>query len=147
MQPFFTIRSPFIQAQLWCQSRSAPTIAAEASKLRAAGAPWLASLLQAPPKAGPLLTNALPGQSWHQWGEAVDCYVTGSQNEAIWDAKHPGYRVYAEEAVKLGLDAGANWKTMKDTVHVQLRQQASPSSAGMSWAEIEAAMIKRFRED
>lgn len=146
MRPFFTVRGPAIQAKLWCQSRTRAQIVLESKRLHDAGAPWLASLLD-PTKAlkGPKVTNALPGASWHQWGEAVDCFVAGAKSEAIWNTKHPGYRVYAEEAVRLGLEAGANWKSLPDTVHVQSLAAASPLAAGKSWSDVEAAMIRLYK--
>ncbi len=145
MTPFFTLRGPGVQAKLWCQSRSAEQIERQAEKLRAAGAPWLAGMLRRDfAAAGPPVTNALPGLSWHQWGEAIDCFPMGANGQAIWNPKHASYRVYAGEAKKLGLEAGGFWKRFPDAVHVQLRSAASPLAAGFTWPQIEAAMRRRF---
>jgi hypothetical protein len=145
MRPFYTLRGPGVQARLWCQSRSAVQIQAQAAALRKAGAPWLASLLDVKfSMSGPAVTNALPGLSWHQWGEAVDCFAVGVTGAAIWDPKHSSYRIYAEEAKNLGLEAGGLWTRFPDAVHVQWRKAPSPLSAGLSWISIEEEMARRF---
>ena len=145
MRPFFTMRGPGVQAKLWCQSRTAAQIEKQIQSLRWAGAHWLAGLLDPTwAKTGPAVTNALPGMSWHQWGEAIDCFVLGEDGNAVWDARHASYRVYAEEARKLRLEAGGLWLRFPDAVHVQLRQTSSPLKAGMSWAEVDAEMRRRF---
>lgn len=93
------------------------------------------------------MTNAPPGYSWHQWGEAVDSFwVVGGTAE--WSSAKKiegvnGYQVYAEEASNLGLDAGGLWKSLKDWPHVQLRPAGSPAKA-LSLAEINGEMKKRF---
>jgi hypothetical protein len=145
LKPFFTVRGPGVQAKLWCQSRTAAQISAQKSALTQAGAGWLAGLLDVRwAGTGPQVTNALPGLSWHQWGEAIDCYVEGERKEAIWNVRHAGYRIYAEEAKRLGLEAGALWTRFPDAVHVQWRAEGSPLRTGMSWAQIDAAMRKKF---
>ncbi len=145
LRPFFTVRGPGVQARLWCQSRSGEQIAAEASAMRRAGAPWLASLLDVNLAAtGPRVTHALPGLSWHQWGEAIDCFVVGANNQAIWTPSHPHYRIYATEASRLGLEAGAFWVKFSDAVHVQKRKGANPLRAGWTWPRIEEEMKRRF---
>ena len=62
------------------------------------------------PQKGDPVTNAIPGLSWHQWGEAVDCFWVVN-NKAVWDLETVvnglnRFMVYANEAKKLGLDAG-----------------------------------------
>jgi peptidoglycan LD-endopeptidase CwlK len=139
MVPYFGLRSPREQAKLWRQSRSAPEIAAGVEKLRDGGAPWLANVLQSTPASSDKhVTNALPGMSWHQWGEALDCYrdIGGKPN---WDPKN--YAEYANiaEMAAIGLTAGGHWPNLKDWPHVQLRPQAGPQSL-YSYATIDARM-------
>ena len=132
MVPSETIRSPFLQAKYWCQSRSVSEIDTAITELRQKKANFLVSCIEAVgPIEGPKITNALPGYSWHQWGEALDCFwqVNGKAN---WDCDMlvnglNGYQVYAAEAKKLGLDAGFFWTSIKDAPHVQYREAGSPS--------------------
>ncbi len=149
MRPYFTLRSPWDQARFWRQSRSIEQINRRASDLRADGAGYIADvLISVGPQFGDPVTDALPGQSWHQWGEAVDCFwlVDGraewSDRKEI-DGKN-GYRVYTEKAEAMGLTAGGNWSRLKDWPHVQKSRFSSPLSAGRSWSEISSEMQTRF---
>jgi len=148
MRPYMGLRDPFEQARLWRQSRAREEIQARIASLRAQGAAFLAHCIESVgPQHGRPVTNALPGLSWHQWGEAVDCFwlVDG---KAEWSASKliggsNGYRVYAAEAEALALTAGGHFSSLKDWPHVQLRADASPLSS-LSIVEIDAAMAAMF---
>lgn len=148
MRPYFGIRNPFEQAKLWRQSRTREEINQKIAELQTKGAPFLAHCLKSVgPQNGPHVTNALPGLSWHQWGEAVDCFwVVAGQAE--WSTvkqvnARNGYRVYAEQAMQLGLDAGGLWRSLKDWPHVQLRKAGSPLGA-YAIGEIDRKMAAKF---
>ncbi len=84
--PYFTVRSPIVQAKLWCQSRPISEIAAKRAEMVAGGAPKLAALLLDKYTAcGRRVTNAPPGLSWHQWAKAVDCFIE-EKGCAIWNS-------------------------------------------------------------
>ncbi|MCP4565247.1 MAG: M15 family metallopeptidase [Bosea sp.] len=149
MRPYFGLRKPEEQARLWRQSRAIEEIQAAEQRLRQSGAPFLADVLvSVGPQHGPHVTNALPGLSWHQWGEAVDCFWA-LNGQAEWSPTKivdgiNGYRFYANRAKNMGLEAGGLWPSFKDWPHVQLRAAGSPVSAGMSMAEIDTQMKQRF---
>lgn len=139
MRPFFTVRGPAVQARLWAQSRTPEQIERARAMLIRAKAPWLAGFLKTEyAMRGRWATAALPGQSWHQWGEAIDCFAVGTRGEAVW--ANAVYECYATAAKVNGLEAG-HWWASKDSVHVQLRNEGRPH---MIWAEIEDAMRERF---
>ena len=99
------------------------------------------------PQNGDPVTKTPPGISWHQWGEALDCFwlVDGA---AEWSLRRMvngqnGYHVYADEAEKLELTPGGHWPRFKDWPHVQLRDADNAASV-MSLAQIDAAMKARF---
>jgi hypothetical protein len=148
MRPYTTLRSPFEQASLWRQSRSKEEIEARIAELKAAQAPFLADcIVRVGPQRGDPVTNAIPGLSWHQWGEAVDCFwlVDGT---AEWSTRKKvnglnGYQVYAEEAQAAGLTAGGLWSSFKDWPHVQLRSAGSPLGE-MGLVAIDTEMSRRF---
>lgn len=132
MVPYEGLRSPQMQARYWVQGRSLAEVQSTVDDLKQERAFFLVKCIEAADtKDGPIITNALPGCSWHQWGEAVDCYwlLNGSK---IWDtitvnnAGINGYKLYADVALKLGLDAGYYWQGIVDAVHVQLKKEASP---------------------
>jgi peptidoglycan L-alanyl-D-glutamate endopeptidase CwlK len=91
-------RSPAEQLKLWQQGRDAK------------------GAVIAPGKVVTQLKFGL-----HNVGIAVDWTKDGSPADGlqpVW--KLEDYRVLAEEAVKLGLEAGFNWSGFKDGPHVQL---------------------------
>jgi D-alanyl-D-alanine carboxypeptidase. len=149
MRPSTGLRDPFEQGRLWRQSRSIEEIRAKLAQLRAAGAPFLAECIDSVgPQSGGRVTNAIPGLSWHQWGQALDCFwlVDG---KAEWSTRkvingHNGYQVLADEAERLGLTAGGHWSSLKDWPHVQLDRASSPLSGGRKLAQIDAEMAARF---
>lgn len=149
MVPSQSVRTPEQQARYWRQSRSVVEINQAIAMLRSSGAAYLAEVLESVgPQHGDEVTKVLPGNSWHQWGEAVDCFweVNGA---AVWSTTKKvnglnGYQVYAQEAKALGLTAGLLWPRFKDAPHVQLRADDNPRSSGMAWADIDETMRSRF---
>jgi hypothetical protein len=144
VRPFVTGRDVFTQAKLWRQSRSSEEIKSAVERLKHESAPWLAEVVEGVgPQLGRWATNALPGQSWHQWGEAVDCFVVAENGRGVWSSRHPGYESYASEAKKAGLNSGFYW-SRRDAVHVQLRQEGV--RAHYTWPEIDAKMLELHRK-
>jgi peptidoglycan LD-endopeptidase CwlK len=148
MRPYVARRDPLEQARLWRQSRSIEEIEAKVAAFNDAGATFLAKCIdQVGPQAGRLVTKAPPGFSWHQCDEAVDCFwlVDGVAEWSIQKLSGGvnGYRVFAEEAEKLGLTPGGPWAKLKDWPHVQFRADATPAEA-MSLLDIDKAMKERF---
>lgn len=140
--PYTGVRTPWEQARLWRQSRSTATVNAAINRLIAGGGSFLAQVLQdvGPIPTGPKVTNALPGYSWHQWGEGLDCYwQVGGKPE--WNDLR-GYKVYAEEATVRGLTAGGYWTSLQDWPHIQ-KQSRSPAAIH-SMNEINGRMIELF---
>jgi hypothetical protein len=148
MRPNEGLRDPFIQAKYWRQSRTKEVIQLKIAELRSEGADFLAHCIESVgPQHGDPVTNSIPGLSWHQWGEALDCFWV-VKGKAIWDLTTVvnglnGFMVYADEAKKLGLDAGLFWKSLRDSPHVQLRKAANPTRL-YSLKEINKTMKQRF---
>jgi peptidoglycan L-alanyl-D-glutamate endopeptidase CwlK len=91
---------------------------------------------------GKIVTNAKGGQSFHNFGIAVDLcpFVDGKarfDDEKAFDS-------IGEEALIVGLEWGGNWKKIKDRPHIQLggisikECQALYSKGGLKavWAEV-----------
>jgi hypothetical protein len=119
----------------------------EISRLKDSGALFLAFCIEdVGPQDGPHVTNAIPGYSLHQWGEALDCVwiVNGAREFSVSKKVNGknGYRVYAEEAANLGLTAGGFWPDFPDWAHVQLHP-GTPDSK-FTLLEIDAEMRRRF---
>lgn len=145
MVPYETERDVWQQARLWRRSRTTAQVRQRVKNLRLVGAHFIADVIEqvGPQKTGPWATNALPGQSWHQWGLACDLY---------WDKNGPdvpggiewndltGYRKFAEIAQKAGLTSGFFWQS-RDAVHVQLPAQPKPV---VTLAQLSKLMEKRY---
>jgi peptidoglycan LD-endopeptidase CwlK len=150
MRPYETLRTPLEQGKIWRQSRTREQVQAKIREFRNAGAEFLAFCIESVgPQSGRHVTDAPPGLSWHQWGEAFDSFwvVNGA---AEWSTTKKinglnGYRVYAEEAERLGLTAGGLWPSFKDWPHVQLKSAKSPKNS-FTIAEIDRRMRDRFGE-
>jgi peptidoglycan LD-endopeptidase CwlK len=148
MRPYNGLRTPLEQAKLWRQSRTSLQIRRKIEELRDQGALYLSSVIQeAGPQHGPEVTRAIPGFSWHQWGEAVDCFWA-VDGDAEWSTTRKinglnGYKVYAEEAKKIGLTPGGLWTSFKDWPHVQLRAESNPGQV-LSQQDINDEMERRF---
>jgi peptidoglycan LD-endopeptidase CwlK len=148
MRPNEGLRAPAQQARYWRQSRSREEINRKINELRSSGADFLSNCIeQVGPQHGPHVTNAIPGYSWHQWGEALDCFWV-VDDRAVWDLKTEvngvnGYMVYASEAKKLGMDAGYYWHSFRDAPHVQFRKEANPAAV-FSLSDINRIMAERF---
>lgn len=70
---------------------------------------------------GTIVTNAKGGQSQHNFGIAIDFCPDVSDKPGLqpsWAEKD--YYLLRDEAKKLGLESGLDWKSFKDAPHVQL---------------------------
>ncbi len=148
MRPNNGLRTPLAQAKLWRQSRSIEEITAKIDEFKSQGALFLANCIAtAGPQHGDHATNAPPGFSWHQWGEAMDCFWV-LDGKAEWSTTKQvdganAYHVFADIGSSLGLTPGGHWPKFKDWPHVQLSKHDSPA-AEKSLIEIDDAMKKKF---
>lgn len=85
---------------------------------------------------GKIVTNAKGGQSYHNFGIAIDWALdkdtTREGLQPDWNAD--AYKTVADEAIKLGLEPGLYWK-FKDAPHVQLKIKAN----GLALVNLQAA--------
>ena len=142
MSPYVGARSPAEQARLWRRSRSTSEIMSAVGTLRAAGAAWLAGVLDGvgAQATGPEVTRALPGLSWHQHGLAVDC-VPLVGGKAVWDDARL-WTIYRAAAKRHGLFPASVRQPAFDRPHVQAR--ADSPQAATTWRQIDAAMQARW---
>jgi peptidoglycan L-alanyl-D-glutamate endopeptidase CwlK len=74
---------------------------------------------------GPIVTNAKPGASMHNYGLAVDC-VPDLPGPILWqpdwftgDAR---WKTFLAQALTCGLAEGAEWRTFPDAPHLYLQE-------------------------
>jgi peptidoglycan hydrolase-like protein with peptidoglycan-binding domain len=78
--------------------------------------------------AGSIVTNAKPGESYHNFGLAFDFAVV-KNGRAVWDQNHPDWKAFVAIGKGLGLDWGGDWRTFKDYPHLQ--QGDAPTLASL----------------
>ncbi|MBO0887490.1 M15 family metallopeptidase [Candidatus Bathyarchaeota archaeon] len=66
----------------------------------------------------PIVTNAPPGFSFHQFGLAVDC-VPMTDKGPDWNITHPVWQRMIAVGQSLGLTSGATWRSFPDAPHFQ----------------------------
>ena len=146
-----TTRGPLWQARAFARGRTKTELVSEGQRIGQLGSPLLGKMLMdITPVVGKRITNAPPGDSWHQWGLAVDIYplvwIDPAGDKTRKNRKvDPGLANYynlGEMAAGMGLISGGGWKS-PDWPHVQFLEQTAPSRL-YSWREIEQRMVREF---
>ncbi|MCM3673038.1 M15 family metallopeptidase [Peribacillus simplex] len=84
--------------------------------------------------AKPNVTNAKPGQSFHNFGLAIDYFlVTDDGKTALWTVKTKWKRV-AAIGKDLGFKWGGDWTGFKDYPHLEM-------TGGLSYSQLQAGKI------
>jgi len=69
---------------------------------------------------GRIVTNAKGGESWHNYGVAVDCEPESKELAIDWNPSHPQWKRMETAGISLGLTSGATWTRLVDAPHFQL---------------------------
>jgi len=121
LRPYCTKRDVWEQARLYRQSRTWTEIKEMMCRLEEEGGTFLSKvILEVGPQYGRWVTNAPPGFSWHQYGEACDLFVQENY-KAIWNPTHPGYLSLHENSKKRGL---TTLESINDPNHCQLKKHS-----------------------
>ncbi len=145
---YMTRRTPWEQARFYRQDKTTERIEEKMRNLERAGAPLMAHVLNVVgPQYGRRVTNALPGDSWHQHSQAWDaCHLLDLDDDGIldynWDTSHAAWARYHELALHHGLSPGPKW----DKVHLQFQPVSAPHRM-MPWQEIDMNMKFYYGED
>ncbi len=70
-------------------------------------------------RPGPIVSNARPGQSYHNYGLAVDL-ASLKGNTIDWSDTSPNWAIMGAEGQRLGLEWGGAWTSFVDRPHWQL---------------------------
>jgi len=94
-------------------------------------------------KPGPKVTYAKGGESYHNYGIAVDFALKEMVNGSHFPEPHAVWGIIGEEAAKLGLTWGGNFHSLKDKPHVEapialalVRQQYDKGGRESVWANV-----------
>jgi peptidoglycan L-alanyl-D-glutamate endopeptidase CwlK len=76
---------------------------------------------------GDIVTNAKGGESYHNYGLAIDFALMNINGEIVWDMEYDGngnsksdWSEVVEIAKSLGFDWGGDWVSFKDYPHFQM---------------------------
>ena len=82
-------------------------------------------------RPGNIVTNARGGQSWHNFGIAVDFFLVSDDGQrAIWTVNNK-WRRAAQIAKQLGFEWGGDWTSFVDYPHLQM-------TGGLTLAQLRA---------
>ena len=79
---------------------------------------------------GKIVTNAKPGQSWHNHKCAVDV-VPIRNGKPVWDAKDPIWQTVGQLGKAAGLEWAGDWKRFRELAHFQY-------TGGLTLAQLQA---------
>lgn len=127
-----TVRTFEQQARLYRQGRRIDVIHQKAHQLcEDYHRPDLATILMdVGPQYGPIVTNAAPGESLHNYGMAFDA-VPMVHGKPVWNADETSithWNTYGELVRSAGLEWGGDWRTFKDYPHAQM--------PGVKWQDL-----------
>ena len=127
---YCTLRSPREQAILYRKSRTRSQIDHKKNELTTMGYPELAKIIDdvgpqgTAEDLGHHVTNAGPGESYHNYGLAYDS-VPQQGGKLLWN-DHAHYRLYGSIAAELGLEWAGNWIHFKEFPHTQKGKGGNP---------------------
>lgn len=117
------------QAKLFRSTRGGDEISQKKQSLKDRGFGFLADVLDSvgptPGKMGAHVTKAGPGESWHQYGMAVDC-VPLFCGKAMWEDSFDGWKTYGQIARHVGLTWAGDWTSFREFPHIQMSVTSSP---------------------
>lgn len=79
---------------------------------------------------GEIVSNAKGGQSWHNYGLALDFHLQINGKD-VWDQNNPNWKVVVNIFKAHGFTWGGDWKGFKDYPHLEYK-------AGYTLAQLQA---------
>lgn len=89
-------------------------------------------------KGGNIVTNARAGQSWHNYGIAVDFFITTHDGKSATWTVNKDWRRVAAIGKSLGFEWGGDWTSFKDYPHLQM-------TGGLSLAQLQAGQRPKLK--
>ena len=125
---YCTYRSLDEQAILYRQSRSSIIINAKIKRLQKWGLDLLAeAIIKAGPRSGPHVTNAAPGESYHNYGLAFDAVpLTGGKPAWEMWANAEAWEIYGIACKNADLSWAGCWENFVEYPHAQLTKAGNP---------------------
>lgn len=125
---YCTLRPLDEQARLFRQSRSYEEIKDKMKKLANRGFDFIANVIEkVGPCDGPHVTNAAPGESWHNYGEAFDAVpLVGGKAAWSYNEFKNLWEVYGNAVREVEMSWAGDWTSFREFPHCQLRSGGNP---------------------
>jgi len=125
---YCTLRPLEEQARLFHQSRSRQEIDLKMEKFRSRGYDFLAEILESVgPCSGNHVTNAGPGESWHNYGEAWDAVpLIGGKPAWNYRDARDYWNAYGEAVRQVEMFWAGDWTSFREYPHAQARAGGNP---------------------
>lgn len=125
-----TLRDLESQAALYRMNRTRGEIEAKIARMRGAGFGFLADIIvrvgpQKGTPGGRVVTNAGPGESWHNYGEAMDCYPL-VHGKLATEKHNDLWLIYGEAVESAGLQWAGRWTKFRELPHAQNAEGSNP---------------------
>lgn len=146
---YCTYRSLPDQARLYRQGRTYPQILTKIDELKSLGFAWLASIIkEVGPQSGPVVTNAAPGESAHNYGEAFDATpLVHGKPVWIYEGNERLFEIFGNALESEGLFWSGRWPNFREYFHGQFQPDPNPlitlSAEGYSPEIIEEILKER----
>ncbi len=140
---YCTLRPLEEQARLYRQSRSRREINRKKLKLQNRGFDFLAEILEnVGPCYGRHVTNAGPGESWHNYGQAWDAVpLIGGKPAWNYLEARDYWDAYGEAVRQAGMQWAGDWTRFREYPHAQLKPGGNPLKT-QTPEEIRLALVK-----
>lgn len=125
---YCTFRSLEEQARLFRQSRSRKEIDARIAKLQNLGLGFLGEIIESVgPCYGRHVTNAAPGESWHNYKQAWDAVplINGKPAWNYLEAKNY-WNAYGEAVRQVDMYWAGDWTSFREYPHAQSKPGGNP---------------------
>ena len=125
---YCTLRTLEEQAKLYRQSRSWTIINRKIEELNRKGFDFLADILKnVGSQEGPHVTNAGPGESWHNYAMAFDGVpIVGGKARWQYETNKHLWALYGLAIRENGMFWAGDWKNFKEFPHAQARPEPNP---------------------
>ena len=126
---YCTLRPLEQQAILYRQGHASSRVEMKADQLRSEGYDFLADILigVGPQPTGRSVTEAGPGESWHNYAEAFDAVPLISGRE-MWNYNDAPFEwdMYGQLVREAGMTWGGDWTKLRDYPHAQIHLESNP---------------------
>jgi hypothetical protein len=148
-----TVITPVQQASLWKQGRTRTDAELKTLALEHAGAPFLAECFRkAVAQDTNIVTDDLPGCSWHQWGEAASVVWVDGANKINWSTTMMygvgvgnGYKNFAKILNDFSIHCAGEFDDSPVAWRTAILRPLKDATGAYTIQQIDAEMQRRYK--